>query len=124
MNVVSAYMQKNSGSSAQLLNMEDGESSPQFTSQTPAGIATSAEVTVSQTSELVNEESSSAERKTAEAVSEMLLDFGVHKAAAQSLAEQHDPAEGLRDLFTDALNDAGKNYQTTGGQKIPPRRAV
>ena len=38
----------------------------------------------------------SAERKTVEAVFEMLLDFGVHKAAAQSLAEQYDPAEGVK----------------------------
>lgn len=37
-----------------------------------------------------------AERKTVEAVFEMLLDFGVHKGAAQSLAEQYDPAEGVK----------------------------
>ena len=120
MNVVSAYMQKNTDDLTKAPDAQSLRNTPEASLPSQS----SAENIVPQTSELVNEESSSAERKTAEAVFEMLLDFGVHKAAAQSLAEQYDPAERLRDLFTDALNDAGKNYQTTSGQKIPPRRAV
>lgn len=84
--VVSAYIQKNSGSPTRLLNMEEN-TSPQLTSETPAGMATSAEDSIAQSEGSVNTDKG--------LIYETLVQMGVHKGAAQSLARQFDAADGL-----------------------------
>ena len=86
------------GSSAQLLNMEDN-SSPQSTPQTPAGMATSAKDSIAQSGGAVNTDEG--------LVYEILLDMGVHKAAAESLAGNFDSKEGMpAELFARGIGEA------------------
>lgn len=112
--------------------MEDS-SSPQSTPQTPAGMATSAEDSIAQSEGSVNTDEG--------LIYETLVDMGVHKAAAQSLARQFDAADGLsaevyakgvgesflygmvdeinriQELFADGLAEAGARYKVLHGQK-------
>ncbi|MGM9553654.1 MAG: hypothetical protein ACI3V2_05065, partial [Faecousia sp.] len=91
--VVSAYLQKDSGSSTRLLNM--GETPPQLTPKTPAGMATSAIDSLSQLTQTVNTKDDLAAYSDNALIYTALISLGVHKAAAESLAKNYDPADGI-----------------------------
>ncbi len=72
-----------------------GGTPPQFTSKTPAGMATSATNSIPQPLQAVNGENGSAAYAGGGPVYETLVELGVHRAAAESLAKGYDPADGL-----------------------------
>ena len=127
--VVSAYMQKNSGSSTRLLNMEDS-SSPQLTPSTPAGMATSAMHSIPQSAgsvktgtdaktaqgaterraEMVQAANPNAEVLTNDLV-QKYLDVGVPLATARKAAEV---LEGIMDGEITSENITNRQIDALG----------
>ena len=72
-----------------------GETPPQLTPKTPAGMATSAMGSLPQLVQTVNKGDSLAAYGDNALIYTALVSLGVHETAAESLAKSYDPAEGI-----------------------------